>query len=87
MESTTAHPSLTTPKPLAWLYAIGAFIGLIASMTLTVEKFELAEDSSYVPSCTFGESFTCGSVMISEQAAAFAANFQVASGVSSFSRK
>ena len=41
MESTTAHPSLTTPKPLAWLYAIGAFIGLIASMTLTVEKFEL----------------------------------------------
>lgn len=71
MESTTAHPSLTTPKPLAWLYAIGAFIGLIASMTLTVEKFELAEDSSYVPSCTFGESFTCGSVMISEQAAAF----------------
>lgn len=60
-----------TPAPLAWLYVIGAFIGLIASMTLTVEKFELAENSAYVPSCTFGESFTCGSVMISAQAAAF----------------
>lgn len=32
---------------------------------------ELAENSSYVPSCTFGESFTCSSVMTSPQAAAF----------------
>ncbi|MFD5867801.1 vitamin K epoxide reductase family protein [Corynebacterium sp. NPDC060344] len=64
-------PALATPAPLAWLYVIGAFIGLVASMTLTVEKFELAEDASYVPTCSFGESFTCGSVMISEQAAAF----------------
>ncbi|WP_295626735.1 vitamin K epoxide reductase family protein [uncultured Corynebacterium sp.] len=66
-----AHPSLTTPKPLAWLYVIASFIGLVASMTLTVEKFELAEDASYVPTCSFGESFSCGSVMISAQAAAF----------------
>lgn len=73
--ATAARPApgaaRTTPAPLAWLYVIGAFIGLIASMTLTVEKFELAENAAYVPSCTFGESFTCGSVMISDQAAAF----------------
>lgn len=69
--SAPQHPRMTTPAPLGWLYVIGSFIGLIASMTLTVEKFELAENSSYIPSCTFGESFTCGSVMISSQAAAF----------------
>ena len=60
-----------TPKPLAWLHVIGAFIGLVASTTLTVEKFELAENSDYIPSCTFGTAFTCSSVMESPQAAAF----------------
>lgn len=60
-----------TAAPLAWLHVIGAFIGLVASMTLTVEKFELAQNSNYIPSCTFGTAFTCGSVMESPQAAAF----------------
>ena len=60
-----------TPKPLAWLHVIGAFIGLVASTTLTVEKFELAENSDYIPSCTFGTAFTCSSVMERPQAAAF----------------
>ncbi|MGV3113961.1 vitamin K epoxide reductase family protein [Corynebacterium freneyi] len=67
----TGPTARTTPAPLAWLYVIGGLIGLVSSTTLTVEKMELAENSSYVPSCTFGESFTCSSVMTSPQAAAF----------------
>lgn len=67
----TAPTARTTPAPLAWLYVIGGLIGLVSSTTLTVEKMELAENASYVPSCTFGESFTCSSVMTSPQAAAF----------------
>ena len=66
MES-TAHPSLTAQAPgMAVRHRV---IGLIAS-TLTVEKFELAE---ILPTSrpARSESFTCGSVMISEQAAAF----------------
>ncbi len=59
------------PRSLGWLLTIGGAIGFIASFVLTVERFRLAENPEYVPSCTLGSVFSCGSVMASAQAALF----------------
>ncbi|WP_329065707.1 vitamin K epoxide reductase family protein [Amycolatopsis sp. NBC_01480] len=58
-------------RPLAWLYTIGGALGLIAAVTLTLEKIERLKDPSYVPSCSINPVLSCGSVMDSPQAAAF----------------
>lgn len=60
----------TASKGLSWLYVVAGFIGLCAAMTLTVEKFILAENASYVPTCSFNAEFACSSVMASDQASA-----------------
>jgi uncharacterized membrane protein len=39
------------PALSAWWVLIAGVIGLIASMTLTVEKIEILRNPSYVPSC------------------------------------
>ncbi|MBA4021373.1 MAG: Vitamin K epoxide reductase [Gordonia sp.] len=59
------------PKLLPWLLGICGTIGLIASFTLTVEKFELATDPDYVPSCSINPVVNCGSIMDTSQAAVF----------------
>lgn len=61
----------TAPRSLGWLLAVGGAVGFVASFVLTVERFRLAENPDYVPSCTLGSVFSCGSVMASEQAALF----------------
>ena len=50
---------------------IAGAIGLIASITLTVEKIQLLINSSYVPSCNINPIVSCGSVMTTPQAAVF----------------
>ncbi|MGC5027917.1 vitamin K epoxide reductase family protein [Tsukamurella sp. DT100] len=45
--------------------------GTLASLVLTVEKFELAADANYVPSCSVNPVVNCGSVMTTPQAAVF----------------
>lgn len=54
----------------AGLIGLGT-IGLLAAFTLTVDKFRLLEDPSFVPSCDLNPVLSCGSVMLTEQASAF----------------
>lgn len=55
----------------AWFLALGGAAGLTAALILTVEKFALLADPNYVPSCSINPVLSCGSVMITPQAAAF----------------
>jgi len=52
----------------AWMLVAG-LLGFVAAFVLTVERFELALDPSYVPSCSINPVLSCGSVMQTEQAA------------------
>jgi uncharacterized membrane protein len=64
----------TFPVPqhrLGLLLAIGGVIGFFAAFTLTIERFRLAEDPAYVPSCNINPILSCGSVMGKPQAALF----------------
>ncbi|OBH69506.1 hypothetical protein A5684_02485 [Mycobacterium intracellulare] len=56
------------PAPSAWWLLIAGVIGLVASMTLTVEKIDILLDPSYVPSCNINPILSCGSVMMTPQA-------------------
>ncbi|MDM4140593.1 MULTISPECIES: vitamin K epoxide reductase family protein [Mycobacterium] len=66
-----------TPEPAAgarvpalsgWWVLIAGLIGLVASMTLTIEKIDILENPAYVPSCNINPILSCGSVMITPQA-------------------
>ncbi|MGV9712948.1 vitamin K epoxide reductase family protein [Gordonia sp. NPDC003424] len=46
-------------------------IGLLASATLTVERFHLLTEPGYKPSCSINPIISCGSVMVTKQAAIF----------------
>lgn len=68
----SAEPaSDVVPGPSAWWVLIAGVIGLLASITLTVEKIELLLNSSYVPSCNINPIVSCGSVMATPQASVF----------------
>jgi uncharacterized membrane protein len=56
-------------RRLAIGLSVGGLIGLIASAVLLIERIKLAEDSSYVPSCSINPVLSCGNVMESTQAA------------------
>ncbi|MFD4182302.1 vitamin K epoxide reductase family protein [Rhodococcus sp. NPDC058514] len=58
-------------RSLPWLLLIGGLVGLTAAFVLTVEKFSLATDSSYIPSCSLNPVLNCGSVMSTAQASVF----------------
>jgi uncharacterized membrane protein len=49
---------------------IAGVIGLLSSMTLTVEKIDILANPSYVPSCNINPILSCGSVMVTPQASA-----------------
>lgn len=61
-------PAARVPVLSAWWVLISGLIGLVASMTLTVEKVDILLDPSYVPSCNINPILSCGSVMITPQA-------------------
>jgi len=75
---TIAAPAVESPAPpvpggkpappAAWVVLIGGLIGLVASVTLTVEKIRLLSDSAYVPSCNLNPVLSCGPVMATPQA-------------------
>ncbi|GAB89982.1 vitamin K epoxide reductase family protein [Gordonia rhizosphera] len=50
---------------------IAGTIGLIASATLSIERFHLFTDPNYTPSCSINPIISCGSVMVTKQAAIF----------------
>lgn len=61
-------PAVPVTPARAWAVLIGGVIGLLASITLTVEKIKLLMDSGYVPSCNLNPVLSCGSVMVTPQA-------------------
>jgi uncharacterized membrane protein len=50
---------------------IAGVLGFASAFTLTVEKIEILVNPAYVPSCSINPVLSCGSVMITPQAAAF----------------
>ncbi|MDT5144201.1 MAG: hypothetical protein QOI79_3568 [Mycobacterium sp.] len=72
VENSTPPPEAPAAVPLisAWWVLIAGVIGLIASVTLTVEKIEILLNPSYVPSCNLNPIVSCGSVMTTPQASA-----------------
>jgi uncharacterized membrane protein len=56
------------PAPSAWWVLIAGVVGVVASMTLTVEKIDILLNPSYVPSCNINPIVSCGSVMVTPQA-------------------
>ena len=60
-----------SPRRIALLLAIGGAIGLLAAAVLLIEKIELIEDPTYVPTCSINPVLSCGSVMSTDQAEAF----------------
>lgn len=54
----------------SWILIAGV-VGFVAAFTLTLEKIEILINPAYVPSCSINPVLSCGSVMITRQAAAF----------------
>lgn len=63
-----AAPGGRVSRLSAWWVLTAGVVGLVASVTLTVEKFKLLLDPSYVPSCSLNPVMSCGSVMATPQA-------------------
>lgn len=59
------------PRTVAWVLTVGGLIGLAASFELSWDKVRLLQDPNYVPGCTVGQNFSCGTVMQSSQASVF----------------
>ena len=55
----------------AWVLLLGGLIGEVAALALSVEKFRLAADPEYIPSCDLNPVLSCGSIMDTPQASAF----------------
>ncbi|MER5872101.1 vitamin K epoxide reductase family protein [Streptomyces sp. NPDC002044] len=58
-------------RGLAWLLVLTGAAGLLASWVITLDKFLLLEDPDFKPACSLNPVVSCGSVMKSDQAAAF----------------
>jgi len=56
---------------LPWILIVCGIIGIIASVVITVEKFDLASNPHYQPVCDLNPIISCGSVMVTKQAHAF----------------
>src|SRR5579875_2056543 len=65
---TAARAGVPVPALSGWWVLIAGVVGLVASVTLTVEKIRLLTDSSYAPSCNINPVLSCGSVMATPQA-------------------
>jgi uncharacterized membrane protein len=63
--ATTGEPQ---ERPLAIGLLAGGIVGLVAAVVLLIERIRLAEDSSYVPTCSINPVLSCGNVMESAQA-------------------
>lgn len=56
---------------LPWVLSVGGLVGFLSALVLTVEKFALAADPDYIPSCSLNPVLSCGSVMSTPQASVF----------------
>ena len=71
MQSTQSQTSLRLDRTTAIIMIIGGALGLLAAVELTIEKIRVLSDSMYVPTCDINPVLSCGSVIITPQAAAF----------------
>ena len=71
MQSTQSQTSRRLDRTTAIIMIVGGVLGLLAAVELTIEKIRVLSDSSYVPSCDINPVLSCGSVIITPQAAAF----------------
>ncbi|MFI9829790.1 vitamin K epoxide reductase family protein [Streptomyces sp. NPDC051913] len=58
-------------RGFAVLLVLTGAAGLLASWVITLDKFKLLEDPDFTPGCSLNPVVSCGSVMRSDQAAAF----------------
>lgn len=71
-EPTAGAPAgFRVPRASAVWVLIAGVVGLVASLALTIEKIEMLINPAYVPSCSINPVLSCGSVMITPQAAQF----------------
>ncbi len=69
---------------LALLLLASGVVGFVASFVLTLDKFKVLENPSFVPGCNINPIISCGSVMTTPQAGVFGfANSLI--GVAAFS--
>ena len=67
----TGPTGVSVGRASAWWVLIAGVIGLIAAGTLLIEKIALLQDPAYVPTCSINPVVSCGSVIITPQAAVF----------------
>lgn len=58
-------------KVLPWILLIGGAAAVYCAFILTLDKFKIAENPNFIPSCNLNPVVACGSVMQSTQARAF----------------
>ena len=76
--TTKSKPAQTNRRPLSklaallpWILIIGGVIGIIASVVITQDKFELAANPNFQLNCDLNPIISCGSVMKSAQSHVF----------------
>lgn len=62
---------MNAKRNLSLLLVITGLIGMVASVTLIVERIHLLQDPDYVPMCNISDALDCASVMTTPQAAVF----------------
>jgi len=67
----TGPVGVSVGRASAWWVLIAGVIGLIAAGVLLIEKIALLQDPAYVPTCSINPVVSCGSVIITPQAAVF----------------
>jgi uncharacterized membrane protein len=69
--STMARPLARLTRILPWILIVCGIVGAIASVMITIEKFDLIQNPHYQPVCDLNPIISCGNVMKSKQANAF----------------
>jgi uncharacterized membrane protein len=67
----TGPAGVSVGRASAWWVLIAGVIGLIAASTLLIEKIAVLQNPAYVPTCSINPVVSCGSVIITPQAAVF----------------
>lgn len=67
----TGPAGVSVGRTSAWWVLIAGVIGLIAAGVLLIEKIALLQNPAYVPTCSINPVVSCGSVIITPQAAVF----------------
>lgn len=67
----TGPAGVSVGRASAWWVLIAGVIGLIAASTLLIEKIALLQNPAYVPTCSINPVVSCGSVIVTPQAAVF----------------